>query len=272
MSIKKDQKKCIFCNGYGLTKQHVFPDWIKKILPRDSTNHHQNITSYALGNNKTIFVHPDLQIKNGHPGSRKIRNVCGNCNNGWMSELEQIAKPSLTDLILGNNTTLSQGIQAIIARWVVMTSIMAEYTDTNTISIQELHRTLLMSKSNPGEGWQIWLGNYSGNEWVFRYRHHGGFLLKRDQYEKLIKENKKPELNLQISTIVLGALFIHSVCSLPEVSQNFVFDNDLKESVIKIWPPNEELIISPSSNKITDSIANEISEYFFMKHHPLPKV
>ena len=59
----KAQGKCIFCGGEGLTKEHVWPNWIKSVLPRDSTEHH---TQYTLGITalpmNPVLIQPNIQF------------------------------------------------------------------------------------------------------------------------------------------------------------------------------------------------------------------
>ena len=99
--------KCIFCGGPGMTKQHVFPNWLNTVLPLSENSHTQllNNVSFDMGGN--AIVSTDVNVQQGHRRTRKMRNVCSRCNNVWMSNIENACKPLLTKLFSGENYVIS---------------------------------------------------------------------------------------------------------------------------------------------------------------------
>ena len=160
----KHVANCVFCGRSGVTKQHMWPDWLKTIIPREGSTSGQMIFHVRMAPmNKAVIIQPDVKERRWHQGAHKIRNVCGQCNSGWMSRLETAAKPHLTSLILGKKCNLDKQAQHSLAAWIVMTSIMAEFTDIKTVSIPAIHRNQLRISGNPPDGWQIWTGRYHGS-------------------------------------------------------------------------------------------------------------
>jgi hypothetical protein len=59
---------------------------------------------------------------------------------GWMSRLQEAVRPILIPMLKGERITLHRKQQTILARWVAVNVMTAEYTDKNACS------------SNPADG------------------------------------------------------------------------------------------------------------------------
>ncbi|HIC8862703.1 TPA: hypothetical protein ACW7Y0_003737 [Aeromonas hydrophila] len=230
------------------------PDWIKKVIPREGSAHQQMLLRMNPIDVGVYAIQPEIKNNRGPFGARKIRNVCGKCNGGWMSRLETKAKLKLTALMLGENTTLDSKDVLNISSWAMMTSIMAEYTDIPTQSIPESDRRHLMDNGVPPENWHIWIGSYRGEQWKQRYRHTGMALVQRTSNNPVNIMN-----NTQVSTFVIGSLLIHTSSSTV-LNIHPVFDGDIKEKLVNIWPQHPEYIGWPFADDITDGQVMEISD------------
>jgi hypothetical protein len=75
-------RACIFCGAEGrLTGEHVFGDWLSRIgLVSEPVGHAAGPLNRNL---RDLGVTPPFQ--------RTVRDVCAQCNNGWLSRLETIA-------------------------------------------------------------------------------------------------------------------------------------------------------------------------------------
>src|SRR4051812_3925000 len=83
--------ECAFCPNTpeSLTGEHVWSDWINRILRAKGCE-----ITYRTGRG-------DYRKQKRKTLDRKIPVVCADCNNKWMSRLEnEHAKPALSDLIL----------------------------------------------------------------------------------------------------------------------------------------------------------------------------
>src|SRR5262245_26970593 len=70
----------------------------------------------------------------GDPQSRRVKNVCRRCNNGWMSVLQEHTKPIIIPLLKGDTTLLNSDRQNTLATWAAMT-VSAEYIETKRAAI-----------------------------------------------------------------------------------------------------------------------------------------
>jgi hypothetical protein len=78
--------------------------------------------------------------------------VCTPCNNEWMSQFQQTAKPILGPMIDGRPADLSPTQQGIIARWASMTAITAEYAHGQTVE-EFRRRWLFEHQEAPPNTW-----------------------------------------------------------------------------------------------------------------------
>ena len=86
--------RCIFCGGGGLSKEHMWADWLHAYIPRIAPEHRTRSTLIHLENQEI-----STQRRAGDPHSRRIRCVCGPCNNGWMSALQEKTKPFMVPML-----------------------------------------------------------------------------------------------------------------------------------------------------------------------------
>jgi hypothetical protein len=100
----------------------------------------------------------------GDPLHRKLRVVCGECNNGWMSRLQNRAKPILLPLILGEKAQLRRTAQTLIASWATMTAMVAEFAIPSTVTSPQSERVWFQANQVPAPNWRVWLGHYRGTE------------------------------------------------------------------------------------------------------------
>ena len=246
--------RCIFCGGPGLTKQHVMPRWLSSVVLCDSTEHSQMLTRLDLSAPGQALIQPGLRFEQGDFFSRKIRKVCGKCNSGWMSTLESQAKPHLIAMILGEPLSMSVQAQESVAAWVMMTAIMAEFTDCPMAAIPVDDRQYLATHRRPPSTWRMWLGSYEGERWVRRYRHYGGSAIRRGQPIPAL-----PVVNYQYSTLVIGAMFVQAASStVPDVLVDF--GGRTGELLARLWPLSTDAINWPRGETLTDDDADFVAQ------------
>lgn len=197
---------CVFCgSSKNLSKQHLWPDWIKDTLPSRSEQSHMemNFQTRFVGN--TAYIAPTIRPVRGPAGARKLRIVCETCNNRWMSVVESRAKPFAEKLILGEDVTLDAAAQEALSVWAVQMAAVSEYTDLATAAITPLDREVLRtSQQVPGDHWRIAIARYAGEEWKIRRSHFGCCLV-------VAGENRpKQAANYQATIFVVGSLLIYA--------------------------------------------------------------
>lgn len=92
------------------------------------------------------------------PGSWKSRNaalqvrrVCGDCNNGWMSRLENEAKPLVESILNEQLRTITSSSQSTIAVWAMKTAMILEAVSSEEawFYVQEDRRRLRSERTMP---------------------------------------------------------------------------------------------------------------------------
>jgi hypothetical protein len=150
--------RCIFCDQLGLTKEHLWADWLKRFLPRKATTHY-HVTSMSRVAGNEVFAHePQTKHQTGDIRSRRVKVVCGTCNNGWMGRLQEAAKPKLAQLLRGTWSGLSADDCATISAWAVMFTIIVERLDLSTAAVTAAERKAFSLDRRPPANWMIWAG------------------------------------------------------------------------------------------------------------------
>jgi hypothetical protein len=96
-------RRCISCYSSGpLSNEDAWPLWLNEILELMVPDGAKANVLIETTRGFSTQIH---DVPGIHPA--KNRKVCGQCNNGWMSQLESDVKPVLTPLILGQTCQLS---------------------------------------------------------------------------------------------------------------------------------------------------------------------
>jgi hypothetical protein len=73
--------------------------------------------------------------------------VCQRCNNGWMSEVQQAAKPTLLSMFEGQSVQLGPSGQAVVLSWCTMTAICNQYA--HGLEVDESRRAFFYKHRMP---------------------------------------------------------------------------------------------------------------------------
>jgi hypothetical protein len=166
---------CVFCGSdVKLSREHVFPQWLRNLFP-------------DLGDGEYLrrlvtFSTDQHHQRPGPPFDFVVRDVCTDCNTGWMHDLEEEARPILTPMLLGEPRVLTAVEQHIVATWATKTMLTMQGTNIGRERIAPLegyrwfyeHRT-------PLPGSHVWLCRYSDrtrwplsvHQWGFTARPEG---------------------------------------------------------------------------------------------------
>ena len=147
-----------------MTDEHVWPDWLSRFLMFDE---------------HLDWIHADdegiRQIKRAPAFSRKVRRVCVTCNNGWMSRLEENAKPLLKWMIVGRSCSLDFKSRQLLAFWAAKTVLMGHFMDRTASEVPASYFAAMYAardKRRPPNGTRVWLAFYAGSRhplyWGFR--------------------------------------------------------------------------------------------------------
>ena len=113
-------RRCLFCGAKGpgvLSDEHVIPEWLLNYveLPDDDIMFH-GVANAATGQLTKSRIHSSFNFLEGR--------VCIECNTGWMSALEAVAKPILIPLLDNKRpvSNLSVEERLIVWKWTAKTA------------------------------------------------------------------------------------------------------------------------------------------------------
>jgi hypothetical protein len=116
------------CSNMADTDEDVLPDWLRR---------HKGVKSH------TKAMWQIEHLANGKRGKRQqslymkaYRCVCAQCNNGWMSEIQDQAKNVIRPMTDALVTPISLADRGRLASWAAMTSITCEYAHKRRVDRQ----------------------------------------------------------------------------------------------------------------------------------------
>lgn len=121
---RTDRNRCILCGGAPTTKSHVMPSVIRAQLP-DDAHSRDMITRMDLTNPYPRRAEQRTWERGANTFSVQPSVLCGSCNNGWMSSLEDRAAPLVAQMIAGaQSLPLDVPTKTAIAEWALAAAIV----------------------------------------------------------------------------------------------------------------------------------------------------
>ena len=259
MASSDTPRNCIFCGKPGnITAEHCFGKWISKLFGK---------SSYRL--RKKTPQGQVIREWEANTINMTACSTCGECNNGWMSQLEaQEAKPLLSQIILhGSPVTLfPNGLTSIAAfafKGMVVADSMRPGHEVRFFPFS-IRRRFSRSLEIP-YGVHMWIGAfYSGagrhGTWNMDYRNGSGPLNGFQFY---------------IFTYAAGWFVLQVVASrwtknsrrpfpFPILKQDVAWD----ELAIPFWPSARTPIFWPTRKCLGDDTIKAFSDRWAKLRHP----
>ena len=254
---------CEFCGTRGVTKQHVWPDWMGRHFSESTAYHVQDLFDIKLLRSPSIAVlQPRMHFSQGPFHTRKLRIACQKCNSGWMSRIESKAKPTLELLAPGIRPRLDLSAQQALAAWLALFTMVAEFTDRRTVAVTPEERSSLREYVRPSFGWRMWMGFHDDNDWKHRFFHHAVAA-----YPTHETPPEPPPFNCQFTTIGFGSALFHTAWTPYDSSQLHLPDRYAKR-LASVWPTTSpELDCSGMVPLLPPDIA-EVCNYFALPPRP----
>jgi hypothetical protein len=246
---------CIFCGSTGsMSKEHIFPHWMHPYLPKSGRENHTRKNEILRRSG------PDTEIitRSGEPFSGALRIVCRDCNNGWMSKLQEEAKPIILPLILGEPSRLNRRGQELLAAWVTMFVFVSEYAGNHPLFVMATpeERRHLMERREPPVGWRIWIGDYVRGSWVGTVV-HTTVPVAPDGASKEDFEGERLKANVGSTTFVANRLFVSVFRSrIPVILSK---QHLPRHTYPRLWPIIRGALNWPPRRKVRDEDADAIS-------------
>jgi hypothetical protein len=258
----KPTGKCIFCGVRNVSKEHLWSQWTHDLLVDVKHLTRAQFEARALvdvrGSQHVIRKTPN-KLRQGSTLTTKIRAVCRNCNNGWMSSsVEDVARLVMTSMIRGEHAVLTPPQQKAIATWIALKAMVGEYSQPNSKAIPDHEHHFLKANLCPPPSWQIFIARYQGKRWRAEYYHEGFTVGDSASYQPKAADGS-PVRNIQTTLFGVGDLLVHAISSaIPELA--FEAQDPIAHGMLRVWPVGSSDIMWPPAVTITDDKAEAIAE------------
>lgn len=248
--MSSEPKLCMFCQlPKKMTDEHVWGEWVKEHLERTANKHtHANIFSPEPGKLEPV----DVRIRAGDHIDSTVRTVCEDCNSGWLSGIQAVAKPFLIPLFNGESCVLDSRSVHVLSAWIAMATMTGEHfsREGRRIAITQSDRDWLMNRQSAPAGWAIWIGHYEREscptQWV-----KATFPILDVEDIRDVKATDARRANLQTTAFTLGQLFVFAMsCEFPEIATLWDWRTAVgaRVNLRRIWPaPVSEIKWPPPS-------------------------
>jgi hypothetical protein len=227
-----------------LSDEHVFGDWLRKLGHTG-----EGVREILPGDGSEPI------IQRGGMFSKTLKIVCTPCNIGWMSRLEEAAKPLLVRMFDLSyqpqpQIALNASDQLALARWAFKTAVVALYVDRISV-FPAAHREEFYSTNNPPQHVQIWIGAAS----VPNTPVHGE-LLAETRFQPIELKAPGQDGSTIVATAYQSELRLFNVVF---VVMGYVADtplvrvdpsDGLSQMLTPLWPPNQDDIVWPPSANV----------------------
>jgi hypothetical protein len=247
--MSKNRKSCIFCGGFGLSKEHLFSKWTYALVPNAPTDSHARGHFSTSRDSPRVIAKREVRSYQGNVNTIRLRVVCKACNNGWMSRQDNEIKPILSPLILCQPVVVDEAAQLKLATWIAMKALVAEQSRPEDVASIQPERSALMAGLKPPANWQIWIARQTGILWRVGYQRRASTLGYLDGEGIAQSPDGTLAKNTQSMTIGIGQLLINVVSTrVPELRFSFR-DTPIGRAMHRIhpyqrdlsWPPEQVL-------------------------------
>jgi hypothetical protein len=156
-------RKCIFCGGGPISKEHVWAKWMRDYLsPGRGVQYIHEAKLDGDSIRISIRTRPGPLDRKGDMRSQKLRVVCCACNNGWMSAIQSQTKPVLLPFLRKERNELSPSQQEALATWATMFTMIYETTIPDHAATSSAQRGMFLRDRSPPEYWMYWCAPFDG--------------------------------------------------------------------------------------------------------------
>lgn len=228
-------RTCIFCDSPVNSKEDAWPLWLVR----------------RFGNSEKGIVEGQRGQQAPHSwraGRFPLRtgNVCKNCNNGWMSDLENRVKPVIERFFLDEKVSIDQHEQSIVAVWICKNAMVYEtLRDKASCFFTSQERKLFRESFLLPSQTSIWIAKVVG---------FAGLFCTASDMNGIVTETLT-QVKAYTTTLAFGPFagqilnvkMPNSIHQNTKIGENLELD-PLGQTIIQIWPILANMVSWP--NKI----------------------
>lgn len=166
---KKTQFKnqCVFCKKKSPSAEHIFPQWLGKILsyPTSSSTFARTLTTATHDKFKRTVIPKNTS---NHASGQTTKKVCIECNNQWLSQIESTVQPVFSRIIRSEKTVINKKDQENLAKWAFLLAIKWDLMEQAISGYQPFFYSNFYEGRSPPSNTRIWIG-FSGNDDIQAY-------------------------------------------------------------------------------------------------------
>lgn len=235
-------RTCMFCGHRVSSVEDAWPLWLMKRFPiSDKARTYGEIGVRSLGNWPT--PKPRLRVK----------RLCKNCNNGWMSRLESVAKPLFESILDQQFTAIDPSTQVILARWATKTAMVLEAIDSNrTWFYDEAERLIMCKTQTIPERTSVWIANCVNYPNIY------------GAAKDLWTSPNNTGAHAFVTTMGFGSLALQVVTIKvpPKIPAHVTLTYDVSEgpwdqTLAQVWPANQKTLSWPPRYGLNEELGLE---------------
>ena len=233
--MSQPQQLCVYCGNPGVTKEHIWGKWSRKLAPNAPANNEHVIVRPRLGD-KNATMTKGAMNRPGNPRSQTLKIACRWCNGGWMKKIVDDAIPILTELSQDIWLELSDDSRRRLAAWIVLFTMSHEYADRETVCVSASDRDNFRKSGVPSSHWRIAIGRIEPVPDV-----DSGIHRAIELAPDVVWSGHRRS---QVTAFVFGKLLAVSYYS--ECPFSFSFEAHAREMKLRtLWPHNDKFVVGP---------------------------
>jgi hypothetical protein len=229
-------KRCIFCQEETkLTREDFFPQWFREIYPAPADSQGSRLNAQVSWHERDAatgeIVTKIAAGKLARPGDladQTLRIACASCNNGWMSRLQQVAKPHLIPYIKGKWARPNRSARKCISSWATMFAMVVEFGDEPSAVVPPIERQVFMRDLSPPIGAWVLAGRLAGD--LPYWFHRRALRLTLDPNDVAGRPNT------QLTTITLGHLLLQVYLTTSDLTPIDPVQRCVEHGLSPLWP------------------------------------
>lgn len=235
------RRKCIFCDQSGqsnpISNEHFWPEWMHPHLPRRPLAYKWHARQVVRLQQASVKRDKPQQ---GSAYTVTFKVVCKSCNETWMNEIEEKARPILIPMLCGLPITLSVEDQNHLTTWLALKTMVSEQHVPEDAVLESPARTEFMHRRIIPQSLKIWIAAHDLDEWYTGFWHRTISASRAGQI--LARRGLK---NIQTTAFGVGHLFVLSSAS---TFPDFELNLDGVTGVRQLWPIQDSEIVWPTEN------------------------
>ncbi|MFI7179743.1 hypothetical protein [Streptomyces spororaveus] len=237
-------KKCLFCGRSApevkMTGEHVLRrELVNQVLWEAPKSRTEIVRGFVDGTpTETSREIPQSIL------DQTLKDVCGDCNNGWMNDLENRAERTLVPLLRGERAVVTSADAEILATWAAKTAMVRARVAADPYTVPEDHRRHIMNAKTPPANVTVWAATCEPHPSA-RTRHlqvefqlSATPILETDETGETWVVGVDSEHSLgHVTTIVINHLVLFIAEADSEVLHtDFVTTLDPTSTATRLWP------------------------------------